>query len=58
MSDTTISPQSRGTSAVLGVIAGVLLIRDPVPGVTMVALLLGTWLVALGAVRLIRRSAS
>jgi uncharacterized membrane protein HdeD (DUF308 family) len=47
--------QSRGTSAVLGVlglIAGVLLIRHPVPGVTMVALLLGTWLVALGAVRL------
>jgi len=49
------NPQ-RGASAVLGVlgvIAGVLLVRHPIGGVTAIALLIGIWLIAVGAVRLV-----
>ena len=45
--------ESRGTLAVIGilsVIAGVLLIRHPVVGVTAVALVLGIWMIAVGVV--------
>lgn len=48
--------QGRGFVALLGVLSllvGILLIRHPVEGVVFVALLLGLWLVAIGAVRLI-----
>jgi uncharacterized membrane protein HdeD (DUF308 family) len=48
--------ENRGLLAVLGalsVIAGVLLIRHPLGGVTAVALLLGIWLIAAGVVRLV-----
>ncbi len=40
--------------SIVGLIIGILLIRHPVKGVTAVALLIGIWLVALGAVRLAR----
>jgi uncharacterized membrane protein HdeD (DUF308 family) len=49
--------ENRGLVAVIGVlnlIIGVLLIRHPVGGVTFVAVLLGLWLIALGAMRLIQ----
>ncbi len=49
-------PESRGLVAMVGVlsaIVGIALIRHPVKGVTFVALLLGIWLVVIGAVRLI-----
>jgi uncharacterized membrane protein HdeD (DUF308 family) len=48
--------QSRGLVAILGVItaiAGVLLIRHPVQGVTLVALLLGIWLITIGVIRIV-----
>ena len=48
--------ESRGTLAVIGilsVIAGVLLIRHPVVGVTAVALVLAIWMIAIGVVRFV-----
>jgi uncharacterized membrane protein HdeD (DUF308 family) len=48
--------ESRGMTAfmgVLGLIVGVLLIRHPIGGVTAVALLVGIWLIAVGAIRLV-----
>ena len=48
--------QSRGLVAILGVITaivGVLLIRHPVAGVTLVALLLGLWLITIGVIRIV-----
>jgi uncharacterized membrane protein HdeD (DUF308 family) len=48
--------ESRGVVAVLGVVSvviGILLIRHPVAGVTAVALLLGLWLIAAAAVRVV-----
>jgi uncharacterized membrane protein HdeD (DUF308 family) len=47
---------ARGTVAIIGVLsilAGVLLIRHPVVGVTAVALVLGLWLLAAGAVKMV-----
>lgn len=47
---------SRGLVALLGVLsllAGIVLIRHPIQGVTAVALLIGLWLVTIGVVRLI-----
>jgi uncharacterized membrane protein HdeD (DUF308 family) len=47
--------EARGMVALLGVlciVAGVVLVRHPGTGVTAVALLLGIWLLATGAVRL------
>lgn len=41
-----------GLIAVLGVIVGVLLVRHPIPGLTGIALLIGIWLLAIGAVGL------
>ena len=49
-------PENRGVVAVLGVVSvviGILLIRHPVAGVTAVALLLGLWLIAAAAVRVV-----
>src|SRR4051794_19730520 len=46
--------EARGTVAVIGmlsVIAGVLLIRHPVVGVTAVALVIAIWMIAIGVVR-------
>lgn len=40
-----------GLIAVIGIAAGILLVRHPIAGVTGVALLIGIWLVTLGAVR-------
>jgi uncharacterized membrane protein HdeD (DUF308 family) len=48
--------EARGFSAiigVLGIVAGILLIRHPVVTVTAIALILGIWLTAIGAVRLV-----
>jgi len=48
--------QNRGLVAILGVITaivGVLLIRHPVQGVTLVALLLGIWLITIGVIRIV-----
>ena len=48
--------ENRGVVAVLGVVSvviGILLIRHPVAGVTAVALLLGLWLIAAAAVRVV-----
>jgi uncharacterized membrane protein HdeD (DUF308 family) len=48
--------ENRGLAAILGivsVIVGILLIRHPIGGVTAIALLLASWLVAAGIVRLI-----
>src|SRR5438034_7028629 len=48
--------QNRGLVALVGVLSllvGIVLIRHPVAGVTFVALLLGLWLVTVGAVRLV-----
>lgn len=42
---------SAGLIAVVGIGAGILLVRHPIAGVTGVALLIGIWLVATGAVR-------
>ncbi len=50
------STESRGIVALLGVlnlIVGVALIRHPVGGVQFVAVLLGVWLIAIGAVRFV-----
>ena len=47
---------SRGAAAIVGVLsilAGVLLIRHPVVGVTAVALVLALWLLAAGAVKMV-----
>lgn len=47
---------SRGLAVLIGVlslIVGVFLIRHPIHGVTFVAILVGIWLIALGAVRLV-----
>ena len=51
-----IQTVNRGLGTLIGVlsaIVGILLIRHPVKGVTLVALLLGIWLVAVGAIRLV-----
>lgn len=48
--------QGRGLVALLGVLSlilGIMLIRHPIQGVTAVALLIGIWLVAVGAVRFV-----
>jgi uncharacterized membrane protein HdeD (DUF308 family) len=48
--------ESRGGVAIIGVLsilAGVLLIRHPVVGVTAVALVIGLWLLAAGAVKMV-----
>lgn len=48
--------ENRGVVVVLGVVSvviGILLIRHPVAGVTAVALLLGLWLIAAAAVRVV-----
>lgn len=48
--------ENRGLAALIGIVSfvvGVLLIRHPVAGVTAVALLVGIWLIAIGAVRLV-----
>src|SRR5690348_10720429 len=47
---------NRGTVALLGVldiVVGVLLIRHPIGGVLVIALLIGIWLIAVGLVRLV-----
>jgi uncharacterized membrane protein HdeD (DUF308 family) len=51
------STENRGLVALLGVlnlIVGVVLIRHPVGGVTFVAVILGVWLIAIGAVRFVQ----
>jgi uncharacterized membrane protein HdeD (DUF308 family) len=48
--------ESRGLTAlvgVLGLVVGVMLIRHPVHGITAIALLVGIWLIAVGAIRLV-----
>jgi uncharacterized membrane protein HdeD (DUF308 family) len=48
--------ENRGLMAVLGVVStivGILLIRHPIQGVTAIALLLASWLIAAGIVRLV-----
>jgi uncharacterized membrane protein HdeD (DUF308 family) len=48
--------ESRGLTAlmgVLGLVVGVMLIRHPVNGITFVALLVGIWLIAVGAIRFV-----
>lgn len=48
------STPNRGIAALFGVLAaivGVLLIRHPIGGVTVVALLIGLWLIAIGVIR-------
>lgn len=50
----TGSAGSRGLAAVLGVVSlvfGVLLVRHPAHGVAAVAILIGIWLIAMGAIR-------
>ncbi len=50
------STENRGLMAVLGVlnlIVGVVLIRHPVGGVTFVVVIIGVWLIAIGAVRFV-----
>ena len=47
----------RGLVAVIGIldlVIGVMLIRHPIKGVTVIAILLGIWLLALGAVRFVQ----
>lgn len=39
---------------VVGIVIGILLIRHPIHGVQAVALLIGIWFVAIGAIRLVR----
>ena len=49
--------ENRGLMGILGVvtaIAGVLLVRHPIGGVTAIALLLGLWLLTLGVLRAMR----
>ncbi len=49
--------ENRGLVALLGVlnlIVGVVLIRHPVGGVTFVVMLIGVWLIAIGAVRFVQ----
>jgi uncharacterized membrane protein HdeD (DUF308 family) len=49
--------ESRGLVALIGVvdlIVGVVLIRHPIKGVTVIAILLGIWLIVLGAVRFVQ----
>ena len=51
------SAESRGVAALMGVvglIVGVLLIRHPVESVTAVAILVGIWLIAVGAARFVQ----
>jgi uncharacterized membrane protein HdeD (DUF308 family) len=51
------STESRGLTAfvgVFGLVIGVLLIRHPIQGVTAVALLVGIWLIAIGAIRFVQ----
>ncbi len=48
--------ENRGLAALLGVldiVVGVLLIRHPISGVLVIALLIGIWLIAIGLVRLV-----
>ncbi len=48
--------ESRGLTAlmgVLGLVVGVVLIRHPVHGITAVAMLVGIWLIAIGAIRFV-----
>lgn len=48
---------NRGLVAVIGtldLIIGILLIRHPIKGVTVIAILLGIWLLAIGAVRFVQ----
>jgi uncharacterized membrane protein HdeD (DUF308 family) len=48
--------QNRGLVALLGVLsllAGIILIRHPIQGVTAVALLIGLWLVTVGTIRFV-----
>jgi uncharacterized membrane protein HdeD (DUF308 family) len=48
--------QNRGMVAVLGVITaivGVLLIRHPIQGVAVIALLIGIWLITVGIIRIV-----
>jgi len=55
------STTDRGLVAIIGAITaivGVLLIRHPVQGVTLVALLIGIWLIAVGVIRLVAAFAS
>ena len=50
------STESRGLAALIGVVnlvVGVLLIRHPVGGVVAIALFVGIWLIAMGAVRFV-----
>lgn len=50
------STESRGLAAlvgVLGLVVGVLLIRHPIHGVVAIALFVGIWLIAMGAIRLV-----
>lgn len=50
------STESRGLTALIGVLSlviGILLIRHPIGGVVAVALFVGIWLIAMGAVRLV-----
>ncbi len=48
--------ENRGLTAILGVlslIVGIFLIRHPIHGVTVVAMLVGIWLIVMGSVRLV-----
>jgi uncharacterized membrane protein HdeD (DUF308 family) len=50
------STTNRGLTALLGVldvIIGILLIRHPIQGVTVIALLIGIWLVVVGVIRFV-----
>jgi uncharacterized membrane protein HdeD (DUF308 family) len=50
------STENRGLAALLGalsLVVGVLLMRHPIQGVAAIALLIGIWLVVVGAVRLV-----
>jgi uncharacterized membrane protein HdeD (DUF308 family) len=50
------STESRGLAALVGVVSlivGVLLIRHPISGVVAVALFVGIWLIAMGAMRFV-----
>ena len=51
------STENRGLVAVLGVlnlIVGVVLIRHPVGGVTFLVVIIGVWLIAIGAIRFVQ----
>jgi hypothetical protein len=50
------STESRGLAALIGVlnlVIGILLIRHPIGGVVAIALFVGIWLIAMGAIRLV-----